>query len=166
MRKTVFIGMVGFLALGLLSAATSLTGLIDVTSNGIPISINAPEGATLVGGPVDELEEDGVPTYICEVSKGDFSLAIMMKDDETHQKAEDYYRLEEERLEDLGIEGYVLKETNGFIYKYDFNGEIHYGCYYVLIKNNRAIQFTTGIYSDDSSLTNVKAIYTVAKSAK
>lgn len=166
MKKTFLLGAVGFVALGLLSATTSLTGIIDLTSKGIPVSVNAPDGAQVVEGIGNGLEIEEMVYHVWEVNMGDFSLEVSMDEEEMYQDSEEYLSDMKEIIEDEDFEGYVLEETNGFIYKYSLEGDVYYGMYYLLVKNDHAIEFSTGMDADDSDLANVKAIYAAAKSAK
>ena len=166
MKKLFLLGAVGFVALGLLSATTSLTGIIDLTSKGIPVTIDAPDDAQIVDGIGNGLEMDEMVYHVWEINKGDFSLEVSMDEEEMFQDTEDYLSDMKEVVEDEDFEGYVLEETNGFIYEYSLEGDVYYGMYYILAKNGHAIEFSTGMDADDSDLANVKAIYAAAKSAK
>jgi hypothetical protein len=166
MKKTLLIFSSAIVALGLLSFAKSVTGIIDLTSKGIPVSVNVPDGAVVDEGIGNGLEMDDMVYHVWEVNKGDFSLEVSMDEDEMHQDAEDYINDTKELIEDEDFEAYVLEETNGFIYKYSLDGDVYYSMYYLLVKNGHAIEFSTGMESDDSSLENVRAIYAAAKSAK
>lgn len=166
MKKTFLIGALGFVALGLVSATLGVNGVIDLTSKGIPVSVNAPDGAVITDGVGNGMEFDGVQTLVWEVNKGDFSLEIMMDEDEMYQEPQEYIDFAKELAEDEGFEEYIVNEPNGFIYKSSIDGEVFYGCYYLLVKNGHAIEFATGMESDDSNLANVRAIYAAAKGAK
>jgi hypothetical protein len=166
MKKTYLIGALSFVVLGLVSAALSVKGVIDLSTKGIPVSLNVPEGAVIVEGVGHGLEFDGVKTLVWEVNKGDFSLEIMMEDAEMYQEAQDYMDFAKEMAENEGFTEYVFNEPNGFIYKSIIENEVYYGFYYLLVKNGHAIEFATGMESDDSNLANVRAIYAAAKGAK
>ena|SRR3989338_946278 len=166
MKKTGIICTAACMALGLLSSTESTHGTIDLTSKGIPVTMNAPDGAAIAEGIGHGMEMDGVKLYVWEINQGDFSLEVSMEDDDLYQEEEAYVRFAKEFAETADFEEYVLDETNGFIYKYSLDGDVYYACYYLLIKNGRAIEFATGMDSDDSNLTNVKAIYAAAKGAK
>lgn len=166
MKKALLVSSAGILALGLVSFAKSVTGIIDLTSKGIPVTVNAPDGAVVAEGIGNGMEMDEAVYHVWEVNKGDFSLEVSMDDDEMYQDAADYVTDFKEIVEDEDFEEYVLEEANGFIYKYSLDGDVYYGMYYLLVKNDHAIEFSTGMASDDSSLTNVKAIYAAAKGAK
>jgi len=166
MKKTGIICTAACMALGLLSSTESTNGTIDLTSKGIPVTVSAPDGAVIVEGIGHGMEINGVTMYVWEINQGDFSLEVSMEDDDLYQEEEEYVRFAKEFTENEDFEEYVLEETNGFIYKYSLDGDVYYGCYYLLIKNGRAIEFATGMDSDDSDLTNVRAIYAAAKGAK
>lgn len=166
MKKTVLLCASAVLTVGLMSSTESLNGTIDLTEKGIPVTVNAPDGAVIVEGIGHGMEFDGVTTYVWEVNKGDFSLEVSMDNEEMYQEADEYVSFAKELTEDEDFDSYVVDETNGFIYKYSFDGDVYYGCYYLKVKNGYAIEFATGMDSDDSDLANVKAIYAAAKEAK
>ncbi len=166
MKKIILAFASVIVTLGLLSFSESINGVIDLTPKGIPVTLNAPEGAIIEEGIGNGLETDGVMWYVWEVNKGAFSLEISMDSDKMYQEAEEYVEFSRDFAEDDDFEDYVLEEPNGFIYKYSLDGEVYYGLYYLLVKNGRAIEFATGFSSDDSDLENVREIYAAAKGAK
>ena len=67
---------------------------------------------------------------------------------------------------DQSFVGYVESDENGFLAKMNFGGIVEYEFYHLVVKNNRAIEFSTGISTSDYSVANIRDIYHVAKTAK
>ena len=153
--------------IALMSSTQSTTGVIDLSEKGIPVSINAPDGAVINEGIGNGMEFEGVITHVWEINKGDFSLEVSMDDDEMWQEKEDYmqdtrdfFEMEEE------FGGYVLEEPNGMIVKYNYEDGPAYDFYYILVKDNHAIEFSIGLETGNYSLENMRKLYQAAKEAK
>ena len=112
MKKIPVLFALVIIALGLLSFSSSINGVIDLTSKGIPVSLDAPEGAIIEKGIGDGLEMDGSTLSVLEVNKGTFSLEVSMDSEEMYQEAEEYIQFFKEMVEDENFETYILEPTN------------------------------------------------------
>ncbi|MCI5055848.1 MAG: hypothetical protein MRY83_07045 [Flavobacteriales bacterium] len=143
----------------------SANAQVDLSSNGIPVKVDAPAGATISKGMLNG-EFDGVKTYNYEVKKGQFILDVSMSDEDMWQDAEGYMNDAMDIADDEDGFELVSKESNGFIYKYSIDGDPDYNFYYLKIKNNRAIEFEAGLnMMAEFSLDDVKKMYSSAKGA-
>lgn len=151
----------------LISAMKSITTNVDLTSKGIPISVDTPAGSVIKGGVLNGMEMEGVKTYCWDINSGDFSLEVTMEDAEAKQSRWKYLQYAKNVLEmDPSFSRYIESDENGFLVRMDFGGIIEYEFYHLVIKNNRAIEFSTGLAATDFSLENIRKIYYAAKTAK
>ena len=75
--------------IALMSSTQSTTGVIDLSEKGIPVSVNAPDGAVIEGGVGNGMDFDGVVSHVWEINKGEFSLEVAMEDDEPYYGTRD-----------------------------------------------------------------------------
>lgn len=167
MKKTFIMLGAAIAMVALMSSTQSVTGDINLASKGIPVTVKAPDGAIIEDGVGNGFDFEGVITHSWEINKGNFSLEVLMDDEEMWQSAAEYISDAKEFVEmDEDFNGYELEEANGFICSYMYEGELEYDCYFLLVKNGRAIEFSPGLGVDEYTLANIRAIYEAAKSAK
>lgn len=167
MKKTTFILGAAFSVIALMSAAVNGFKEVSLEDKGIPVTVNAPEGAVIEEGVGHGMELDGVVSYVWEINAEGFSLEAAMEDDEMWQDKADYLSDAREFVEmDEGFEGYEVEEENGFICRYNYDGDVEYDFYYILVKGDRAIEFTPGLGLDEYSFANIRQLYYTAKAAK
>ena len=136
----------------------------DLNEYEIPVVVDAPIGAEIKEG-VGNGSFGGVRTINYEIAKGDFILDV------NHIIGAKYSRenlISSEKLfaEELeGFEGFIINEENGFIYKVKTDEGEDYGFYYLLLKNEQAIEFGVGFSYSSSTLEQVRKMYKVAKNA-
>jgi len=151
----------------LMSAMKSVAVNVDLSSKGIPVSVDAPAGSVIKGGVLNGMVMEGVTTFCWDINKGDFSLEVTMEDADLKQNRGDYVKFSKNVLEmDVSFVEFIESDENGFLAKMDFGGIIEYEFYHLVIKNNRAIEFSTGLSTSDYSRENIRNIYYAAKTAK
>lgn len=151
----------------LISAMKSVTTVVDLSSRGIPISVTTPDGAVISSGVLNGMEMEGVTTHCWDISKGEFSLEVTMEDEDLTKSRDEYVSFARNVLEmDRSFVGFVESDKDGFLAKMNFGGIVEYEFYHVVLKNNRAIQFSTGLSTTDFSMNNIIKIYYAAKTAK
>lgn len=167
MKKTALLFGAVLSLIVLVSAMKSVSVNVDLSSRGIPISVNSPDGSVIAGGVLNGMVMEGVTTHCWEINKGDFSLEVTMEDVDLKQTHKEYVQFSKNVLEmDQSFVGYVESDENGFLAKMNFGGIVEYEFYHLVVKNNRAIEFSTGISTSDYSVANIRDIYHVAKTAK
>lgn len=139
---------------------------LDLSTYGIPITINAPEGATVAKG-MGAGEMDGVKTLSFDVNKDKFMLAITMDDapigpDESIANSVSFSK---ELKADDNIK-IIKEEKNGYIFSKVEDGETNYGFYYVIEKNQRIIEFEEGLNFSNWTLAEIQVLFDAAKTAK
>ncbi len=140
---------------------------LNLADKGIPVKINVPENYKIKDG-MFMGEFAGVTMYNYEISKGDFAIDVIMDDsDEIRTAAELVSEAKETAKTEEGFQEFILEESNGYIYKVDFEDYEDYMFYYILIKDRRAIEFTEGLklfseYTEE----DIRFAYDCAKSAK
>lgn len=165
-RITVVFGAVLSLVV-LISAMKISTSKVDLTSKGIPVTIDVPYGSVVESGILNGMVMDEVTTHCWDINNGDFSLEVTMDDEDMWQAASEYVDYAANVLEmDESFMGYIETDDNGFIAKMDYSGEVEYEFYHLVVKNNRAIEFSTGLSTSDYGLENIRKIYRAAKTAK
>ena len=151
----------------LMSAMRSSIGIVDLTSKGIPITVDAPAGSVVSGGVLNGMVMGGVTTYCWDINNGDFSLEVTMEDVEAKKSRWKYLQYSKNVLEiDPSFEKYVESDENGFLVKMNYSGIVEYEFYHVVIKDNRAIEFSTGFSTDDYGVENIRKMYYAARTAK
>ncbi len=140
---------------------------LDLSDKGIPVKIDVPENYKIKDG-MFMGEFAGVKMYNYEISKGDFSIDVIMDDsDETRTVTELVTDAKETAETEKGFQEFILEEANGYIYKVDFDDYEDYMFYYLIIKGKRAIEFTEGLklfteYTEE----DIRFAYECVKSAK
>ncbi len=138
---------------------------LSLADKGIPITISAPEGAEVKKGMLTG-EMDGVKIINQTVKKDKFNLDITMFDTDNEKTVEELVASDKEVSgEDDGFE-IITEDANGYLYKTVSDGTTDFSFYYCVIKDNRAIEFTTGLSFSEFSQANVETMMGAAKSAK
>jgi len=164
-RITLIFGAV--LSLIVLMSAMKSVRNVDLSSKGIPITVDAPTGSVIKGGVLNGMVMEGVTTFCWDINNGDFSLEVTMEDEDLRQSRGEYVQFSKNVLEmDVSFVEFIESDENGFLAKMDFGGIIEYEFYHLVIKNNRAIEFSTGLSTSDYSRENIRNIYYAAKTAK
>ncbi len=167
MKKTALTFGAIFSLIVLVSAMKSVATDVDLSSKGIPITVNSPDGAMISGGVLNGMVMEGVTTYCWDINKGDFSLEVSMEDEDLWQTRDEYVQFSKNVLEmDVSFVGYIESDKNGFLVKMNYGGIVEYEFYHLVIKNNRAIEFSTGLSATDYGLENIRNIYYAAKTAE
>ncbi len=150
----------------LVSAMKSVAVTVDLYSKGIPISVDAPNGATIRSGLMDGMEMENGKTLNWEINKGEFSLDVSMQDADMTQTKTEYVRYSKSVAQkDKSFVRFVESDMNGFLVMLSFNGAIEYDFYHVVEKDKRAIEFSVGLGTSDYSLENIRKIYHAAQTA-
>jgi hypothetical protein len=162
------VGIVSLTSMALVSPmgeTAMLAKEFNLSSFGIPVTVSAPDGAEvkkgLMGG-----EVDGVQLINVDIKKDNFVLSVMMWDQEPEGDLES--AVEDARgvtEETDGFKGYILEEENGYIAKIVEDGETDYDFTYVLEKDDRHIEFMTGLSMKNFTEAEVRAMYAAAKAA-
>lgn len=167
MKKTLTLLGAAFAIVTLMSAGTDAFKEVDLTEKGIPVTVSAPEGAIIEEGVTHGMEFDGVTTYAWEVNAEGFSLEVAMDDEEMWQTKEEYLSDSREFVEsDETFDGYELEEENGFICRNNYDGDIDYDFYYIMVKDGKAIEFSAGLGLNEWSFATIRQLYYSAKAAK
>ena len=139
---------------------------IDFTEQSIPITMDVPEGAEVTEGMLNG-EFGGINLLNYEVSKDGWILDVSMMDDEPYGAKEDYiHDAKDFALETEGFVEIVEEDENGFIYKLENEDGDEYNLYYVIIKDNRAIEIEEGLKFTNYTLEEIQSMYKAAQSAK
>ncbi len=167
MKKTALTFGAIFSLIVLVSAMKSVATDVDLSSKGIPITVNSPDGSMISGGVLNGMVMEGVTTYCWDINKGDFSLEVSMEDEDLWQTRDEYVQFSKNVLEmDVSFVGYIESDQNGFLVKMNYGGIVEYEFYHLVVKNNRAIEFSTGLAATDYGLENIRNIYYAAKTAE
>ncbi len=167
MKRPLFIAFAALFVFITVSGTQDGTKEFDLSDKGIPVTVTAPSDAQIEEGLMHGEVMDGVETISWELNSGSFSLEVMMDDEEMWQTAAEYLGDSKDFVEtDEDFGGYIEEDENGFICKYDYEEGVMYEFYYQLVKGDRIIEFSAGMSSDDSSLSEVRRMYQAAKSAK
>lgn len=138
---------------------------VNIENFGIPVTVSVPDGAEVKKGMMGG-EIDGVTIFNVEIKKGSFVLDVTMTDEEPEEDlSEAVAFFKETAQENDDFKAIVAEEANGFIYSLEDEGTTVYGFDYVLEKDGRHIEFSEGLYMDDFTMADIKALYAAAKSA-
>lgn len=139
--------------------------IYDLTSQGIPTSIEAPAGASVKDG-MSGGEIDGVKTTSVLIDKDMFKLEVNM---DSESSGRDLAGLMEFYKDlDSGDEGFeiVKEEANGYIYKSVTMGDTSYMVRYIKINaNGEALEMESGFSIPDYTLEDAEKIFAAAKAA-
>ncbi len=140
---------------------------LNLADKGIPVTIQAPEGAEIKDG-MFMGEFGGIKMLDYEIVKDEFVLEVSMDDTEETRTAEEIIADAKETAQtEDGFVEFVKEEPNGFIYKVKTDDYEDYKFHYVLMKDNRAIEFTEGLkLFTEFSLKDAETLYNIAKNAK
>ncbi len=167
MKRTLFMMGAAVGLVTLMSSTNAVSSEVSLADKGIPVTVDAPEGAVIEEGVGNGFEMDGVITHCWEINKGEFSLEVSMDDEEMWQEKSEYLSDSKEFAEmDEDFVEFVVEEENGFICSYNYEGEIEYDFYFIMVKDNQAIEFAPGLGLSDYGLENIRSLYNTAKSAK
>lgn len=167
MRKTFVYGGVALSMIALMSASVNAFKDISLEEKGIPVTVSAPEGAVIEEGVGHGMEVDGVKSYVWEINAEGFSLEASMDDEPMWQTKEEYLSDAKAFVEaDEDFEAYEIDEENGFICRYNYDGEVEYDFYYIMVKGDRAIEFSPGLGLDEWTFSAIRQLYYTAKAAK
>ena len=114
---------------------------LNLADKGIPVTIQAPEGAEIKDG-MFMGEFGGIKMFDYEIVKDEFVLEVSMDDTEETRTAEEIISDAKETAQtEDGFVEFIKEEPNGFIYKVKTDDYEDYKFHYVLIKDNSAIEF-------------------------
>ncbi|MEA1874377.1 MAG: hypothetical protein U9N51_08125 [Bacteroidota bacterium] len=138
----------------------------DFTEQSIPITMDVPEGAEITEGMLNG-EFGGVNLLNYEVAKDGWILDISMMDEEPYREKEDYIQdAKDFALETEGFAEIVDEDESGFIYKLENEEGNEYNLYYVIIKDDRAIEIEEGLKFTNYTLEEITSMFEAAKTAK
>ncbi|MFO7789235.1 MAG: hypothetical protein ACQES1_11465 [Bacteroidota bacterium] len=138
---------------------------IDLTDMSVPLKIEVPDGVEVNEGMMMG-EFDGVQTYNYELKKDDWVMDVTMMDEDPYTDKEGYIADYKDIVKSMeGFEEIVEEGENGFIYKVTNEDGEDYNFYYVVLKDDRAIEFEAGLKFTNFTLDEVKSMYEAAKSA-
>lgn len=139
--------------------------IMDLSEKSVPITINVPTGAEISEGMMNG-DFGGVNLVNYEISKDGWILDISMMDETPYQEISEYIQ----DAKDLATETEGFKEIteeveNGFIYKLTNEDGDEYNLYYVIFKNDRAIEIEEGLKFSNFSLEEIKSMFAAAQTA-
>ena len=135
---------------------------VNLSTNGIPISVDAPEGAEIKKS---MMSMEGMPSWV--VKKKNFNLEVSL--DNISDAPTVQGLISEQKSFDIEETDFKIIEegANGYIYSKTIQGDLDHSFYYVKIVNGKPISFTTGLnLFGEYSLEDVKEMYTAAKTSK
>ncbi len=140
---------------------------LNLADKGIPVTIQAPEGAEIKDG-MFMGEFGGIKMLDYEIVKDEFVMEISMDDSEETRTVEEIVNDAKETAQtEEGFVEIVKEETNGFIYKVKTDDYEDYKFHYVLMKDGKAIEFTEGLkLFTEFTLKDAETLYNIAKNAK
>jgi hypothetical protein len=106
-----------------------------------------------------------ISVYYNEIVKDDFKLDVNYTNAE-YDKAELLADAKQFAQEEEDFAEFVLEEEMGFIYKLNTEDGEDYSFYYLLMKDDKPIEFGTGLSFTTYKLDQVKEMYEAAKAAK
>ena len=153
------------------SSSSSLADMklteLNLADKGIPVTLQAPEGAEIKDG-MFMGEFGGIKMLDYEIVKDEFVMEVSMDDAEESRTAEEIVNDAKETAKtEEGFVEFVKEEPNGFIYKVKTDDYTDYKFHYVLMKDNRAIEFTEGLkLFSEFTQQDAETLYNIAKNAK
>lgn len=139
---------------------------IDFAEQSIPITMDVPEGAEVTEGMLNG-EFGGVNLLNYEVAKDGWILDISMMDEAPYGEKEDYIQdAKDFAMETEGFVEIVDEDESGFIYKLENEDGDEYNLYYVIIKDDRAIEIEEGLKFTNYTLEEITSMFEAAKTAK
>ncbi len=138
---------------------------IDLTDMSVPLKVEVPEGVEVNEGMMMG-EFDGVKTYNYELKKDGWVMDMTMMDESPYTDKAGYIADYKDIVKSMdGFKEIVEEGENGFIYKVTNEDGEDYNFYYVVFKDDRAIEFEAGLKFTNFTLDEVKSMYEAAKSA-
>ncbi len=127
-------------------AAPAAAGAYDFTEKGIPVAIPGPADAEIADGLMMG-EMMGVMYYAYELKSGMFNIEVSLWDEAVDGETVESMVAEQKAdlEEDEEFAGIIEENANGFTYKLDTEYGPDHSFYYVIIKDGKAIEFTTGL---------------------
>ena len=140
---------------------------LNLADKGIPVSLQAPEGAEIKDG-MFLGEFGGIKMLDYEIVKDEFVLEVSMDDAEETRTVEEIVSDAKETAQtEDGFVEFVKEESNGFIYKVKTDDYEDYKFHYVLMKDKKAIEFTEGLkLFTEFTQKDAETLYNIAKNAK
>ena len=136
----------------------------DLSDRGIPIKVKAPVNVEIKKG-MGAGEMDGAKIYSCLLQKDKFRLEIDMWDAQIENTVPELIQDHKDIvIEDEGFE-IVKEEENGFIYKTKNEDGDNFNFYYVKMKDQKAIEFGSGLNFSNYTLEQIETLYEAAKNA-
>lgn len=137
----------------------------DLTEQGIPVIVTGPAGAEVKKGSMNA-DYEGIKTISWEISKDNFQLEVNMTDVDNEETVADLIASDKElSMEEDGFK-IIMEDENGYAYSKDTEYGPDHGLYYVMLKDNRAIEFAHGFNMNEFSLEDITAMFEAAKAAK
>lgn len=138
---------------------------IDLTDMSVPLKVDVPEGVEVNEGMMMG-EFDGVKTYNYELKKDGWIMDLTMMDESPYTDKVGYMADYKDIVKSMdGFKEIIEEGENGFIYKVTNEDGEDYNFYYVVFKDDRAIEFEAGLKFTNFTLDEVKSMYEAAKSA-
>lgn len=139
---------------------------IDLAEQMIPITLDVPEGAEVNEGMLNG-DFGGIDLINYEIVKDGWILDISMMDDTPYGTKEEYIQdAKDFAMETEGFVEIVEEDENGFIYKLENEDGDEYNLYYVIMKDDRAIEIEEGLKFTNFTLEEIQSMYKAAQSAK
>jgi hypothetical protein len=137
---------------------------LDMTEKGIPVVMEVPEGTEVTEGIMHETEGE-YQYYDYELTFDKYVINVTMDPAGMYETAEEMVESAKDLYLDEDSE-LVEEFDGGFIYKTDYDGDEDYSFYYMIVKDENAIEFTTGLTFEFYSLEDVKVMLGACKSVK
>ena len=140
---------------------------VDLSEHGIPLTLTVPAGSEVSQGMLNG-EIEGIKMYNVDIKKDKFYLSVLMTDvEEEGQTLQAAVASEKEDVEifNEGVE-FISEDANGFIYKYDEDGDANYGFSYIAEKEGNFILIEAGLSFSTYSKEQIQEMYNAAKTAK
>lgn len=139
---------------------------IDLAEQMIPITLDVPEGAEVNEGMLNG-DFGGIDLINYEIVKDGWILDVSMMDDTPYGTKEEYIQdAKDFAMETEGFVEIVEEDENGFIYKLENEDGDEYNLYYVIMKDDRAIEIEEGLKFTNFTLEEIQSMYKAAQSAK
>ncbi|MDA3820292.1 MAG: hypothetical protein PF590_07540, partial [Candidatus Delongbacteria bacterium] len=118
---------------------------IDLTDMSVPLIVEVPEGVEVNEGMMMG-DFDGVKTYNYELKKDGWIMELTMMDESPYTDKAGYMADYKDIVKSMdGFEEIVEEGKNGFIYKVTNEDGEDYNFYYVVLKDDRAIEYEDGL---------------------
>ncbi len=139
---------------------------IDLAEQMIPITLDVPEGAEVSEGMLNG-DFGGIALINYQIAKDGWIIDVSMMDDTPYGTKEEYIQdAKDLAMETEGFVEIVEEDENGFIYKLENEDGDEYNLYYVIMKDDRAIEIEEGLKFTNFTLEEIQSMYKAAQSAK